>query len=88
MAGKIFINYRRDDKSRGDAKPFLPGLSRLFPPEQLDVDNVDPGLDFTISSAPALQQSGTMLIRRIPIPDSPEIQVFPVLAAQRTDMKG
>jgi succinate dehydrogenase hydrophobic anchor subunit len=47
MAGKIFINYRRDDDP-GFAQALFAHLARAFPPEQLfmDVDSIEPGLDF------------------------------------------
>ena len=47
MAGKIFINYRRGDDP-GFAQALFGRLEQAFPPEQLfmDVDNIEPGLDF------------------------------------------
>jgi hypothetical protein len=47
MAGKIFLNYRRGDDP-GFAQALFGRLEQAFPPEQLfmDVDNIDPGLDF------------------------------------------
>ena len=47
VAGKIFINYRRGDDP-GFAQALLAHLTQVFPPEQLfmDVDNIEPGLDF------------------------------------------
>jgi TolB-like protein len=47
MAGKIFINYRRGDDP-GSAQALFARLEQVFPREQLfmDVDNIDPGLDF------------------------------------------
>jgi hypothetical protein len=47
MAGKIFINYRRGDDP-GSAQALFARLEQAFPPEQLfmDVDNIEPGLDF------------------------------------------
>jgi hypothetical protein len=47
MAGKIFINYRRGDDSPA-AQAVFGRLEQAFPHEQLfmDVDNIEPGLDF------------------------------------------
>ena len=47
VAGKIFINYRRGDDA-GFAQALFAHLTQAFPPEQLfmDVDNIEPGLDF------------------------------------------
>jgi hypothetical protein len=47
MAGKIFINYRRGDDSSA-AQALFGRLEQAFPSEQLfmDVDNIEPGLDF------------------------------------------
>jgi hypothetical protein len=47
MAGKIFINYRRGDDP-GFTQALLGRLDRVFSAEQLfiDVDNIEPGLDF------------------------------------------
>ncbi len=47
MAGKIFINYRRGDDP-GFAQALFGRLEQVFSPEQLfmDVDNIEPGLDF------------------------------------------
>ena len=47
MAGKIFIDYRRDDDP-GSAQALFARLEQAFPPEQLfiDVDSIEPGLDF------------------------------------------
>jgi formylglycine-generating enzyme required for sulfatase activity len=47
MAGKIFINYRRGDDP-GFAQALFGRLEQAFPSEQLfmDVDNIEPGLDF------------------------------------------
>jgi formylglycine-generating enzyme required for sulfatase activity len=47
MPGKIFINYRRGDDP-GFAQALLGRLEQAFPSEQLfmDVDNIEPGLDF------------------------------------------
>jgi len=44
---KIFINYRRGDDP-GSAQALFARLEQAFPPDQLfmDVDNVEPGLDF------------------------------------------
>src|SRR6201999_1836740 len=48
MAGKIFINYRRGDDP-GFTQALLGHLERSFSPDQLfiDVDGIEPGLDFT-----------------------------------------
>jgi hypothetical protein len=48
MAGKIFINYRRGDDP-GFAQALFGRLEQAFPADQLfmDVDNIEPGLDFT-----------------------------------------
>ena len=47
MAGKIFINYRRGDDASA-AHALVGRLEQAFAPEQLfmDVDNIEPGLDF------------------------------------------
>jgi chemotaxis protein histidine kinase CheA len=47
MTGKIFINYRRGDDP-GFAQALFARLEQVFPPEKLfmDVDNIEPGLDF------------------------------------------
>jgi hypothetical protein len=47
MAGKIFINYRRDDDP-GNAGRLFDRLQQTFPPQQLfmDVESLAPGLDF------------------------------------------
>jgi formylglycine-generating enzyme required for sulfatase activity len=47
VAGKIFINYRRGDDA-GFAQALFAHLTQAFPPEALfmDVDNIEPGLDF------------------------------------------
>jgi cold shock CspA family protein len=47
MAGKIFINYRRSDDA-GFVQALFSRLEQAFLPEQLfmDVENIDPGLDF------------------------------------------
>jgi hypothetical protein len=47
MAGKIFINYRRSEDA-GFAQALFGRLEQAFPREQLfmDVDNIEPGLDF------------------------------------------
>jgi len=47
MAGKIFINYRRGDDP-GFVQALFARLEQAFPPHQLfmDVDNIEPGLDF------------------------------------------
>lgn len=48
MAGKIFINYRHGDDP-GFIQALVARLERSFSPEQLfiDIDNIEPGLDFT-----------------------------------------
>ena len=47
MAGGVFICYRRDD-SAGWARSIYDRLTRRFEREQvfIDVDNIEPGLDF------------------------------------------
>src|SRR5262249_42453050 len=47
MAGKIFINYRHGDDA-GFAQAVFAHLTQAFAPEQIfmDVDNIEPGLDF------------------------------------------
>jgi hypothetical protein len=47
MAGKIFINYRRDDDP-GNTGRLFDRLLQTFQPQQLfmDVDNIAPGFDF------------------------------------------
>jgi hypothetical protein len=47
MAGKIFINYRRGDDP-GFAQALYGRLEQAFRPDRLfmDVDNIEPGLDF------------------------------------------
>jgi formylglycine-generating enzyme required for sulfatase activity len=47
VAGKIFINYRRGDDA-GFAQALFAHLTQAFAPERLfmDVDNIEPGLDF------------------------------------------
>jgi hypothetical protein len=47
MAGRIFINYRRGDDP-GFTQALLSRLERTFAPEQIfiDIDNIEPGLDF------------------------------------------
>src|SRR5262245_27035916 len=47
MGGGIFISYRRDD-SRHAAGRLVDRLAQMFPREQLfmDVDAIEPGLDF------------------------------------------
>ena len=47
VAGKIFINYRRGDDA-GFAQALFAHLMQVFSPDQLfmDVDNIEPGLDF------------------------------------------
>jgi len=47
MTGKIFINYRRGDDP-GFTGRLFDRLQEAFEPERLfmDVDNIDPGLDF------------------------------------------
>lgn len=48
MAGKIFINYRRGEDA-GFAQALFGRLEQAFRPEQLfmDVDSIEPGLDFS-----------------------------------------
>jgi hypothetical protein len=47
MAGRIFINYRRGDDP-GFTQALLSRLERTFTPDQIfiDIDNIEPGLDF------------------------------------------
>jgi TIR domain-containing protein len=47
VRGRIFINYRRGGDP-GVAQALLSRLEQAFPPDQLfmDVDNIEPGLDF------------------------------------------
>ncbi len=47
MAGKIFINYRRED-SQADARSIFQRLERTFGNRQLfmDVDTIQKGRDF------------------------------------------
>ena len=47
MAGKIFINYRREDDP-GFTQALFSRLEHAFPPEQIfmDVDNIPPGTNF------------------------------------------
>jgi hypothetical protein len=62
MAGNIFVSYRRED-SKHAAGRLVDRLSRNFAPGQLflDVDNVEPGLDFKKVLTDKVQQCDVLL---------------------------
>src|ERR1700722_16833399 len=62
MAGKIFINYRRGDDP-GFAQALFARLEQAFPPGQLfmDVDNIEPGLDFVRVLEEQVAQSDVLI---------------------------
>src|SRR5262245_9269861 len=62
MAGRIFINYRRED-SRADARSVYQRLERVFGKNRLfmDVDTIQKGRDFTKVLDEHLAQSDVML---------------------------
>ena len=62
MAGRIFINYRRED-SRADARSVYQRLERVFGKSRLfmDVDTIQKGRDFTKVLDEHLAQSDVML---------------------------
>jgi hypothetical protein len=63
MAGKIFINYRRGDDSSA-AEALFGRLEQAFPREQLfmDVDDIEPGLDFVHVLNDQVAQCGRRLV--------------------------
>jgi formylglycine-generating enzyme required for sulfatase activity len=62
MNGKVFINYRRGDDS-GFAQALFGRLEQAFPREQLfmDVDNIEPGLDFVRVLAEQVAQCDVLI---------------------------
>lgn len=62
MTNRIFISYRRDD-SQGSAGRLRDKLVQHFPPEHvfMDVDNVEPGIDFVTSIEQAVGDCDVLL---------------------------
>ena len=62
MSGKIFISYRRGDDP-GNAGRLFDTLQQSFDPGQLfiDVDNIEPGLDFVQVLNEKIAQSDVIL---------------------------
>ena len=62
MTNRIFISYRRDD-SQGSAGRLRDKLVQYFPPEHvfMDVDTVEPGIDFVASIQKAVGDCDVLL---------------------------
>jgi hypothetical protein len=60
---RVFISYRRDD-SPGDARGLADHLKQRFGPASvfLDIDTIDPGIDFERALTSSLQETSAMLV--------------------------